>query len=52
MEHYEREALRHEADPVGRVLAVFGEELRALGDVPDDAAFAAACARAVERCRV
>ncbi len=49
-EHREREALRHEADPLGQVLAVFDEELRALGDAPDDEAFAAACARAVERC--
>jgi hypothetical protein len=52
LQGYEREALRHEGDPVGQVLAAFLQELGALGAAPDDDAFAAACARAAERCRV
>jgi hypothetical protein len=51
MEGYERDALYYDGDPVATVLCVFLQELSGL-DKPDDETFAAACARAEERCRV
>jgi hypothetical protein len=51
----EREIIEQADEGTARRLAVmdvFTDELAALPDDPDDEAFAEACARAVERCRV